>query len=132
MGGFAGIAVFHADVAAYQRPVSDGDEVVAVEVEVEVDPTVVVAAVEVDVVAVEVEVDGTVVDAAVEVEIDAAVSPTTTAVASDVETADPFLFDAVTATRNVRPTSPDDTTYDEPVADPTPPQPDPLESQLNH
>jgi hypothetical protein len=94
----------------------------------------VVDVVAVDVVTVEIELDVDVLGAAVvdDVDDETGVNPATAEVASEVASADPFLFDAVTATRNVRPTSPDDTTYEVPVADPIAAHPEPPESQLNH
>ena len=56
---------------------------------------------------------------------------TTTAVCADSAELEPLAFDAVTRTRNVRPTSAPTTTYDDPVA-PTLTQPAPPPSQRNH
>jgi hypothetical protein len=65
--------------------------------------------------------------------IDPDVDPaTTTAVCADVADADPPPFDAVTTARNVDPTSPDTTPYDDDVAPPISTHPPPDASHRRH
>jgi hypothetical protein len=56
----------------------------------------------------------------------------TTAVAAEVACTVPSLFEAVTATRSVLPTSPRATTYLEPLSPVTAPHAPPLASQRTH
>jgi hypothetical protein len=56
----------------------------------------------------------------------------TTALCADTAVADPAEFAAVTATRNVDPTSPDDNRYDDPVAPATSTHAEPDESHRRH
>lgn len=92
----------------------------------------------VGVVVVDVDVDVDVDVVVVEVDVDVLVTPfvdnagATTGVASDVATADPFLFVAVTTTRNVERTSAAVRRYSSPVAAGTESQDAPMLSQRTH